>query len=78
MTLKVALAQITPIWLNRSATLEKMCAHVSEAAQNGAGLEEFGKALLPGYPYWPEMTEGSEYESDEQKDLFSHKPANAD
>ena len=77
MTLKVDLAQNTPIWLNRSATLEKMCAHVAEAAENGAGLVVFGEALLPGYPFWPERTEGAVFESDVQKDLFAHYAANA-
>lgn len=72
MTLKVALAQISPVWLNRAATLDKILAHVDQAAASGAGLVAFGEALLPGYPFWPELTDGARFESAEQKDWFAH------
>jgi len=72
MTLKVALAQIAPVWLNRAATLEKVLTHVDQAAASGAGLVVFGEALLPGYPFWPELTDGARFESTEQKEWFAH------
>lgn len=71
MTLKVALAQIAPAWLNREATLEKVLARLEQAAAEGAGLLVFGEALLPGYPFWPELTDGARFESAEQKELFA-------
>ena len=77
MTLKVALAQMTPAWLNREATLEKMASHVDRAACAGAGLVVFGEALLPGYPFWPELTGGARFDDDIQKDLFAHYADNA-
>ena len=77
MTMKVALAQMAPVWLNREATLEKMLGRVDEAAATGAGLVVFGEALLPGYPHWPELTGGAVFESDVQKDLFARYVANA-
>ena len=77
MTLKVALAQMAPVWLNREATLEKMIAYVEEAADSGAELVVFGEALLPGYPFWPDLTGGARFDDDIQKDIFAHYVANA-
>ena len=72
MTLKVALAQMAPVFLDREATLEKMLGSMDRAATAGAGLVVFGEALLPGYPFWPERTGGAVFEDDVQKDLFAH------
>lgn len=77
MTMNVALAQIAPVWLDRDATLEKMLDCVRRAAAEGARLVVFGEALLPGYPFWPELTGGAVFDSDVQKDLFAHYAANA-
>lgn len=77
MSFKVALAQIAPAWLDREATLEKMLGYVEKAAAGGAELVVFGEALLPGYPFWPELTGGAVFESDVQKDLFARYAANA-
>ena len=77
MTLRVALAQIAPAWLNRVATLEKILARVEEAAAEGAQLVVFGEALLPGYPFWPELTGGARFDDPEQKELFAHYARNA-
>jgi nitrilase len=77
MALKIALAQMAPVWLNRSATLEKIIGQVEQAAASGAGLAVFGEALLPGYPFWPELTEGATFDSALQKDIFAHYAANA-
>ena len=77
MTLRVALAQVAPVWLNRTATLEKILASVEEAARQEADLVVFGEALLPGYPFWPELTDGARFESADQKSLFAHYARNA-
>ncbi len=77
MALKIALAQMAPVWLNREATLEKVMAEVARAAEQGANLVVFGEALLPGYPFWPELTDGARFESDLQKDLYAHYARNA-
>jgi nitrilase len=77
MNLKVALAQIAPAWLNREATLEKILASLEQAAAEGAGLLVFGEALLPGYPFWPELTDGARFENAEQKELFALYASNA-
>ena len=73
----MALAQLAPVWLDRQATMVKVEEAVKEAAGQGADLVIFGEALLPGYPFWPELTGGAVFESDVQKDLFAHYAANA-
>lgn len=77
MSLKVALAQLAPCWLDREATLQKVLARMEQAAEQGARLVVFGEALVPGYPFWPELTDGARFESAEQKELFAHYARNA-
>jgi len=71
-TIKVGLAQVAPCWLNRKATLEKVAAWVEKAANEGCRLVAFGEALVPGYPFWVERTEGARFESALQKSLYAH------
>ncbi|MEQ8583366.1 MAG: carbon-nitrogen hydrolase family protein [Marinoscillum sp.] len=70
--LKVAIAQISPKWLHREATLQKVIDCVREAAGKGAGLVVFGEALVPGYPFWVEKTDGAVFESPVQQEIFAH------
>jgi nitrilase len=49
---KVAIAQVTPVFLDRAATLEKACELIVDADQAGARLIVFPVAFLPGYPAW--------------------------
>ncbi len=71
-TLRVALAQIGPIWLQREATTSKIVNWIGKAADEDCALVAFGEALLPGYPFWVERTDGARFESDVQKELFAH------
>ncbi len=70
--LRVSLAQISPQWLNRAATLDKVQEYIRQAAGQGSQLLAFGEALVPGYPFWPELTNGAQFESSLQKDLFAY------
>jgi nitrilase len=71
-TLTVGLAQIAPVWLNREATLAKVVDWISRAAGEGCELVVFGEALVPGYPFWVERTDGARFESALQKQMFAH------
>ena len=71
-SIKVGLAQIAPVWLQRDATLEKVVTWIADAAARRCDLVAFGEALVPGYPFWVERTEGAKFESDLQKTLFAH------
>ena len=75
--LRVSLAQISPVWLNLAATLEKVESYICQAAGQGSQLVAFGEGLVPGYPFWPELTGGAEFDSDIQKDLFAHYSSQA-
>lgn len=77
MTLKVAMVQMAPVWLDREATLDKICTQLDQAAAEGAELVVFGEALVPGYPFWPDLLDGARFESDIQKDLFAHYASQA-
>ncbi|QEG20950.1 carbon-nitrogen hydrolase family protein [Mariniblastus fucicola] len=71
-TLKVGLAQIAPVWLDRKKTTAKICDYVLQAADAACSLVAFGETLLPGYPFWLSSTHGSKFECDIQKDLHAH------
>lgn len=75
--LTVSLAQISPVWLNKSATVAKVCRFIEEASGQGGDLVIFGEALLPGYPFWVDLTGGAEFNSDKQKAFFAHYVKNA-
>lgn len=63
--MKVALAQIAPVFLNREETLDKVEAAMRDNAD--VDLITFGEALIPGYPFWVERTGGARFASDEQE-----------
>lgn len=71
-SLTIAIAQIAPVWLNRSATTAKIAAYIQEAAEQQAQLVVFGEGLLPGYPFWIERTNGAIFNSPVQKELHAH------
>jgi amidase/nitrilase len=49
---KVAAAQISPIFMNKEATIDKACKTIEEAGGKGARLVVFSETFVPGYPYW--------------------------
>lgn len=70
--ISVGLAQIAPIWLDRNATLDKVVSWIERAAADDCTLVVFGEALVPGYPFWVERTDGARFESELQKSLYAH------
>jgi len=70
--LTVGLAQIAPVWLDREATLAKVVDWIGRAAAADCGFVAFGEALVPGYPFWIEHTDGARFESGLQKDIHAH------
>ena len=71
-TLNIAIAQIAPKWLNKKATITKIEEAIKEAAGQNAELVCFGEALLPGYPFWLDLTGGAQFDSPTQKAIFAH------
>lgn len=68
----IAISQIAPIWLNKKETTLKIIEQIDEAAAKGAELVAFGEGLLPGYPFWVELTDGARFNSDVQKEIYAH------
>ena len=71
-SLTVGLAQIAPVWLNREKTLKKIVKSVHAAADADCQLVAFGEAVLPGYPFWIERTNGAVFNSPVQKEIHAH------
>lgn len=76
-TLKIAMAQMAPVWLNKLETLTKIENSIVSAAKENAELIVFGEALLPGYPFWLALTGGAEWNTDTNKKLHAHYVSNS-
>ena len=70
--LHVAMAQISPIWLDKNATIKKIEKYIIEAAEASCDLVVFGEGLLPGYPFWLALTGGAEWNTEINKTLHAH------
>ena len=75
--LRVALAQLAPVWLNKKKTLDLVCTSIEEAAVKNTDLLVFGEAFLPGYPFWLAYTDGAAWDLAINKELHAHYAANA-
>lgn len=51
-TIKVASAQLTPVFLDKEKTVEKACNAIIEAGAKDAKLIVFPEAFIAGYPDW--------------------------
>lgn len=71
-TLKIGMAQISPVWLDKVATLKKIENEIENAAKLDCELIVFGEALLPGYPFWLALTGGAEWDKKVNKELHAH------
>jgi len=75
--LKVALAQISPVWLNKTETLHKVENAIIEASKDNVELIVFGEGLVPGYPFWLALTGGAEWDKAVNKELHAHYVRNS-
>ncbi|MEM7623997.1 MAG: carbon-nitrogen hydrolase family protein [Planctomycetota bacterium] len=69
--MKVGIAQMAPVFLDRRATLAKVEVWIADAGALGCELLAFGEALVPAYPVWLDRTDGARFESDYQKQMHA-------
>jgi len=75
--LTVALAQISPVWLDKEKTIDKIKGSILDASKQGCELIVFGEGLLPGYPFWLALTGGAEWDTKVNKELHAHYARNS-
>src|SRR5690625_3111766 len=51
-SVRVAVAQASPAYLDREASIEKACHLIHEAGQQGAHLVAFPEGFVPAHPLW--------------------------
>lgn len=51
-SVRVAVAQYEPEWLDLAGSVKKVCSIISEAASKGAKILAFSEVFIPGYPAW--------------------------
>lgn len=69
--MRVASAQLAPVFLNRDATVEVVVSAIAESAGNGAELIAFPETFVPGYPAWADFTDASTFDDPAQKAAYS-------
>jgi len=75
--LRIGLAQIAPVWLDKEKTKEKILKYIDKAGKANCDLVVFGEALLPGYPFWLASTGGAKWNDPLQKKIFAHYASQA-
>ncbi len=71
-SLRVAIAQLAPAFLDRDAGVEQIVSAIEEAATQSADMIVFPEGLLPGYPFWLSDGDGARFNDPRQKALFAH------
>lgn len=51
-SVRVAVTQAEPAWLDLPAAVTKTCDLIEDAAKGGAQLIAFPECWIPGYPCW--------------------------
>ncbi len=69
--MKISIAQIAPVILDRSKTLAKVVSAVEDATRAGAELVAFGETCVPGYPVWLSRTNAARFNEPSVKALHS-------
>jgi len=69
--MRIAAAQIAPVFLDKDATLAKVLAWCERAAGEGVRLLAFPEAVLPGYPVWLARTGGAAFDDPLQKAIHA-------
>lgn len=74
---RVALAQLSPAFIDRAEGTRRVLAAISEAAEQEATLICFPEGYLPSYPFWLSEGHGARFDDARNKTLFSHYSSQA-
>jgi nitrilase len=66
-----SIIQISPIFLDKQKTWDKLKSKIQEAIVNGAELITWGETLIPGYPQWVSETNGAKFNDEDQKKAYA-------
>ena len=69
--MRVAAAQLSPAYLDRAATLDRVSKAITDAANEGATLLAFPETFVPGYPSWADYTHASYFDHPDQKTAWA-------
>lgn len=69
--MKFGIIQIEPAFLDLTGTWNKLKEKIYEIAREGAEVITWGETLLPGYPQWISITNGSKFNDPIQKKLYA-------
>ncbi|MGD2060492.1 MAG: carbon-nitrogen hydrolase family protein [Acidimicrobiia bacterium] len=69
--MRVAAAQLAPVYLDRDATIEKVAKATTDAANLDVSLLAFPETFVPGYPSWADYTHASYFDHPEQKTAWA-------
>ncbi len=69
--MKVAAAQLAPVYLDREATLDRVLDAMGDAAAAGASLIAFPETFVPGYPSWADYSNASAFDDADQKVAYA-------
>ena len=69
--MRVAAAQLAPVFLDRDATIDKALDAIGTAAADGVELLAFPETFVPGYPVWADFTHASAFDEPRQKAAFA-------
>ncbi len=65
--MKVAVVQIAPVFLDKTATWQKLKTYILDGVKQGVKIFTWGETLLPGYPQWLSETNGASFDDENQK-----------
>jgi len=69
--MRVAAVQDSPVYLNRTATLDLVKERITEAGEGNADLIAFPEVFVSGYPVWIDVTDASAWEKHDQQEAFA-------
>jgi len=69
--MKVAVIQMSPVFLDKQASWKKLKTLILEAIGEGASVITWGETLIPGYPVWMGLTDSSRWDNPDQKRAYA-------